>query len=79
MTARRVVESARVQRESTKINQDAASGAVLTSRAIFDGTGGWGEEPSFRMPVFVVTHRPHEAETRGETTFSFVTEGITRA
>jgi dihydrofolate reductase len=57
----------------------ASSGAVLTSRAIYDGTGGWGQEPPFRMPVFVVTHRPHEAETRGQTTFTFVSDGITRA
>ncbi len=31
------------------------------------------------MPVFVVTHRPHESVTRGETTFTFVSDGITRA
>jgi dihydrofolate reductase len=57
----------------------ATSGAVLTSRTIYDGTGGWGEEPPFRMPVFVVTHRPHEPEIRGETTFTFASDGITRA
>ena len=57
----------------------ASSGAVLTSRAIYDGTGGWGEQPPFRMPVFVVTHRPHEPVTRGETTFTFASDGITRA
>ena len=57
----------------------ASSGAVLTSRAIYDGTGGWGEEPPFRMPVFVVTHRPHEVVVKGETTFAFASDGITRA
>jgi dihydrofolate reductase len=57
----------------------ASSGAVLTSRTVYDGTGGWGDEPPFRMPVFVVTHRPHEPVTRGETTFTFVSDGITRA
>ena len=57
----------------------ASSGAVLTSRAIYDGTGGWGEEPPFRMPVFVVTHRPHEPVTRGQTTFTFASDGITQA
>jgi dihydrofolate reductase len=57
----------------------AASGAVLTSRTVYEGTGGWGEEPPFRMPVFVVTHRPHEPVTSGETTFTFVSEGITSA
>jgi dihydrofolate reductase len=57
----------------------ASSGAVLTSRTIYDGTGGWAEEPPFRMPVFVVTHRPHEVVVKGETTFTFVSEGITSA
>lgn len=54
----------------------ASSGAVVTSRRIFHGTGGWGEEPPFRMPVFVLTHRPHKTIVRGQTTFSFVTGGI---
>jgi RibD C-terminal domain len=31
------------------------------------------------MPVFVVTHSAHEPEIRGETTFTFVSDGITRA
>jgi dihydrofolate reductase len=57
----------------------ASSGAVLTSRTIFDGTGGWGAEPPFRMPVFVLTHRPHEPIERGETTFTFITDGIRSA
>jgi dihydrofolate reductase len=57
----------------------ASWGAVLTSRAIYDGTGGWGEEPPFRMPVFVVTHRPHEVVVKGQTTFTFASDGIARA
>jgi dihydrofolate reductase len=57
----------------------ASSGAVLTSRAIYDGTGGWGEEPPFRMPVFVLTHRPHEVVVKGQTTFTFASDGITEA
>jgi dihydrofolate reductase len=57
----------------------AASGAVLTSRKAFDGTGGWGEEPPYRMPVFVLTHRPHEVVVKGKTSFTFVTDGIKSA
>ena len=30
----------------------------------------------FRLPVFVVTHRSHDAVVQGDTTFTFVTEGI---
>ena len=36
----------------------ATSGAVVTSRKIYDGTGGWGDDGFYRMPVFVLTHRP---------------------
>ncbi len=31
------------------------------------------------MPVFVVTHRPHEAVVKGQTTFTFASDGITPA
>src|SRR6266446_5988747 len=40
----------------------------------------WGDEPPFRAPVFVVTHRPREVlERQGGTSFTFVTDGIERA
>jgi dihydrofolate reductase len=46
---------------------------------IYEGTGGWGEDGFYRMPVFVVTHRAHDLVVKGETTFTFVTEGIEAA
>jgi dihydrofolate reductase len=56
------------------------AGSVITGRTVYDDTDGWAsEEGFFRMPVFVVTHRPHEVVVKGETTFTFVTEGIKRA
>ena len=56
------------------------AGSVITSRKVYDETGGWDAEDGFyRMPVFVVTHRPHEVVVKGETTFTFVTEGIEHA
>lgn len=58
----------------------AASGAVVTSRRVYEDTGGWAAEDGFyRMPVFVVTHRPHEAVRKGDTTFTFVTGGVAAA
>src|SRR6266508_4841724 len=57
----------------------ATSGAVITSRKIYDGTGGWGEDGFYRMPVFVVTHRPHDVVVKDKTTFTFVTEGVEHA
>jgi dihydrofolate reductase len=59
----------------------AAAGAYVMGRRMFDaGEGPWGDEPPFRAPVFVVTHRPREVlERMGGTSFTFVTEGIERA
>ncbi len=35
--------------------------------------GWWGDEPPFRVPVFVLTHRDHaDIEMKGGTTFHFV-------
>jgi dihydrofolate reductase len=38
--------------------------------------GWWGEDPPFHKPVFVLTHHPREPLTLGDTTFTFVTDGI---
>jgi dihydrofolate reductase len=55
-------------------------GAVLMGRRMFDhGEAPWGDEPPFRVPVFVVTHRPHDPiEKKGGTTFTFV-DGVDSA
>lgn len=49
-----------------------ASGAVVVGRAMYDHVHGWGADPAFKMPVFVVTHRPHPVRVAGATTFTFV-------
>ncbi|WP_345752802.1 dihydrofolate reductase family protein [Microbacterium rhizophilus] len=36
-----------------------------------DWRGWWGEEPPFHTPVIVLTHRPRDPLTLGETTFHF--------
>jgi len=41
--------------------------------------GWWGDEPPFRKPVFVLTTHPREPLIKGETTFTFVTDGIESA
>src|SRR5512143_2148653 len=39
--------------------------------------GWWGDEPPYRVPVFVLTHHARPPlEMKGGTTFHFVTEGI---
>jgi dihydrofolate reductase len=67
--------------ESELVEADVArSGAVIMGRRMFDnGEEPWGPEPPFRKPVFVVTHREREPLVKGETTFTFVTDGIERA
>ncbi|MFN2472208.1 MAG: dihydrofolate reductase family protein [Gaiellaceae bacterium] len=67
-----------------------SSGATLMGRRMFSGgqgpwsedvnaDGWWGDDPPFRMPVFVLTHHPRETLTKGGTSFTFVTGGIEAA
>jgi dihydrofolate reductase len=41
--------------------------------------GWWGPEPPYHHPVFVLTHHEREPLVQGETTFTFVTDGIESA
>jgi len=64
------------------------TGAVLMGRRMFSGgegpwegdpraEGWWGDDPPFRVPVFVLTHHAREPVTKqGGTSFTFVTDGI---
>ena len=65
------------------VMEEAAAdvGAIVMGRRMFDlGEGPWGDDPPFRVPVFVVTHRAKETlEKEGGTTFLFVTDGIESA
>jgi dihydrofolate reductase len=64
-------------------------GAVVMGRNMFGGgegpwgndpwQGWWGDDPPFRMPVFVLTHHEREPLVLGETTFTFVTDGVESA
>ncbi len=55
-------------------------GAVVMGRHTYDlADEPWGDEPPFGVPVFVVTHRPRDPDIRGETTFTFVSDGIESA
>jgi dihydrofolate reductase len=76
---------------SSSLMEEAQSGvgAVVMGRNMFGGgpgpwgedpwQGWWGEEPPFAMPVFVLTHHQREPLTLGDTTFTFVTDGIESA
>lgn len=56
-----------------------SAGAVVVGRRMFDNAKGWGDNPPFRVPVFVLTHETREEVAKGETTFTFVTDGIESA
>jgi dihydrofolate reductase len=55
------------------------SGAIIVGKRMYDNAEGWGDNPPFNMPVFVLTHDARDPETRGKTTFTFVTDGIASA
>lgn len=56
------------------------TGAVVVGRRMYDHAQGWGDNPPFHVPVFVVTHRAREPLAKdGGTTFHFVTDGIESA
>lgn len=57
----------------------ATAGAVIVGRRMYDVVDGWGDQSSFGMPVFVVTNRPHPRRTAGETSYTFVKDGIRSA
>jgi dihydrofolate reductase len=64
-----------------------ANGAYLMGRKMFSGGAGpweddpnadgwWGDDPPFRLPVFVLTHHPRETVTKQNgSAYVFVTEG----
>ena len=68
----------------------ALTGAVVMGRKMYSGgegpweddpnaNGWWGDDPPFRVPVFVLTHHPREPETKKDTAITFVTDGIESA
>jgi dihydrofolate reductase len=75
------------------LETQGSAGAVIMGRGMFGGgqgpwgedeawgdwDGWWGDEPPFHGAVFVLTHHPREQLVKGETTFTFVTDGIESA
>jgi dihydrofolate reductase len=85
------LEGGEVDVDSALIEEElVATGAVVMGRKMFSGGAGpwesdpnangwWGDEPPFHKPVFVVTHHPRTPLRLGETTFTFVTDGVEAA
>jgi dihydrofolate reductase len=73
------LEGGETNASSEILESMSASGAVVVGKRMFDNAHGWGDEPPFGKPVFVLTHTAREPLTKGDTTFTFVTEGIESA
>jgi Dihydrofolate reductase len=57
----------------------SSGGAWIVGRTMHDVVDGWGDDPGFGVPVFVVTHRERETDVKGDTSFTFVTGGLDEA
>jgi dihydrofolate reductase len=54
--------------------------AIVLGKRMFENAKGWGDEPPFHVPVFVLTHEAREPLAKeGGTTFTFVTDGVESA
>src|SRR5215207_4447963 len=54
-------------------------GAIVLGKRMFNNAKGWGDDPPFGVPVFVLTHESRDQLVKGATTFTFVTDGIESA
>jgi dihydrofolate reductase len=67
--------------EAYEVEKFKPMGAGIVGRRMLDlGIGPWGENPTFHMPIFVLSHETHKPITKqGGTTYYFVTAGVESA
>jgi dihydrofolate reductase len=67
--------------ETYEVEKFKPMGAGIVGRRMLDlGIGPWGENPTFHMPIFVLSHEAHKPITKqGGTTYYFVTADIQSA
>jgi len=80
---------ANVQAAAAGVEEWAAPSAFIMGRNMFgpvreewdrQWNGWWGDDPPYKVPVFVLTHYPRDPQPMdGGTTFYFVTDGIESA
>lgn len=58
---------------------DTVGSVLMGRRTLQVGLGQWGDDGTFEMPCFVVTHRAHRRIRKRNTTFTFVTGGLVEA
>jgi dihydrofolate reductase len=72
----------RLSRASAEVFEELLStgGAAVTGRRTYDIANAWGGNgPAPGAPLFVVTHRVPEQVPRGESRYTFVTDGVASA
>ena len=67
--------------EAFEVEKFKPMGAGIVGHRMLDlGLGPWGENPTFHMPIFVLSHETRKPITKqGGTTYYFNTEGIESA
>jgi dihydrofolate reductase len=74
------LEGGETNRDSEVLEESMSrAGAIVLGRRMFELAKGWGDEPPFHMPVFVLTHEARDPLPKVGTTFTFVTDGIESA
>jgi dihydrofolate reductase len=75
------LEGGEINRDSEVLEEAMSrAGAIVLGRRMFDLAKGWGDNPPFHMPVYVLTHEARDPLVKeGGTTFTFVTGGIESA
>ncbi|HXM58945.1 MAG TPA: dihydrofolate reductase family protein [Candidatus Dormibacteraeota bacterium] len=72
----------RLSRPSAEVFEELAEsgGAAVTGRRTYDIAGAWGGNgPLPGIPTFVVTHHVPDRVPRGESVYTFVTDGVESA
>jgi dihydrofolate reductase len=74
------LEGGEVNRDSEILEEAVKrTGAVVLGKRMFENARGWGEEPPFHVPVFVLTHEQREPLAKKGTTFTFISDGMESA
>jgi dihydrofolate reductase len=72
----------KLSRTSAQVFEDLvdSGGAAVTGRRTYDIANAWGGNgPAPGVPVFVVTHQVPDHPPRGESSYTFVTDGVESA
>jgi dihydrofolate reductase len=74
------LEGGETSRDSEILDENVRrTGAIVLGKRMYVNAHGWGDEPPFGKPVFVLTHEVRAPETKADTTFTFVNDGIESA